>query len=44
MQQDFGPEGLSLQWESPMVFGSLEGQQAQPLYEALNRIGAQSRR
>jgi putative ABC transport system permease protein len=42
VQQDFGPEGLGLQWEFPMVFSSLEGQQAQPLYDALNRLGAQS--
>ena len=42
VQQDFGPEGLAIQWEFPMVFGSLQGQQAQPLHDALNRLTAQS--
>ncbi|HMD95549.1 MAG TPA: hypothetical protein VKG80_23190 [Trebonia sp.] len=42
IQQDFGPEGLAIQWEFPMVFGSLQGQQAQPLHDALNLLSAQS--
>jgi putative ABC transport system permease protein len=42
VQQDFGPQGLALQWELPLAFGSLGGQQAQPLLAALNRLSAQS--
>jgi len=42
MQRDFGVDGLTLQWELPMEFGSLGAQQAQPLADALTRLGAQA--
>ena len=42
IQRYFGPEGLNLQWEYPLAVGSLDGQQAAPLYQALNRLGGQS--
>jgi putative ABC transport system permease protein len=42
LQQYFGPQGLTTQWQLPMAFGSLTGLQAQPLYDALNRLGAQA--
>jgi putative ABC transport system permease protein len=42
VQQDFGPEGLSMQWTFPMGFGTLSGDQAQPLYDALNKLAAQT--
>jgi putative ABC transport system permease protein len=42
LQQDFGAENMAVQWEFPLVTGSPAGQQAQPLYDALNRLGSQS--
>ncbi len=42
VQQDFGPEGLNIQWDFPLDIGSLGGQQAPLLYDALNRIGTKS--
>jgi len=42
MQQDFGVDGLALQWMLPMEFGSLDGRQAQALADALTQLGAQA--
>jgi putative ABC transport system permease protein len=42
MQRDFGVDGLAMQWELPMEFGSLGGQQAQPLLDALTQLSAQA--
>lgn len=42
VQQAFGPEGLDMEWELPLQVGSVTGDQAQPLYNALNQIGAQA--
>jgi len=42
LQEYFGVAGLSMQWQLPMAFGSLNGQQAQPLYDALNRLSSQA--
>jgi putative ABC transport system permease protein len=44
VQQAFGADGLTMQWAFPLEIGSLGGQQAQPLYAALNRLGARSPR
>jgi putative ABC transport system permease protein len=38
LQRYFGVPGLNMDWQLPMTFGSLTGQDAQPLYNALNRI------
>ena len=42
LQQDFGVENMALQWEFPVEPGSPGGQQAQPLYDALNQLGNQA--
>ncbi len=42
VQQAFGPEGLALAWELPLDVSSLNGDQAQPLYDALVKTDAQS--
>jgi putative ABC transport system permease protein len=42
VQTDFGPQGLSLQWEFPLDLAALNGDQAQPLYDALNRLTGQA--
>jgi putative ABC transport system permease protein len=38
LQDYFGVQGLNMQWQLPMAFGSLNGQQAQPLYNALTQL------
>jgi putative ABC transport system permease protein len=42
VQDDFGPEGLSLSWELPLQVGSLTAGQAQPLFDALTRLDGQT--
>ncbi|WP_300612265.1 FtsX-like permease family protein, partial [Trebonia sp.] len=42
LQSDFGPEDMALQWVFPVDVGSAGGQQAQPLYNALNEDSTQS--
>jgi putative ABC transport system permease protein len=42
IQADFGAEDLALQWEFQIEPGSTDGQQAQPLYDALNQLGSQA--
>jgi len=42
VQRYFGLQGLAMQWQLPMTFGSLTGLQAQPLYNALNRLSTQT--
>jgi putative ABC transport system permease protein len=42
IQADFGVEDMALQWEFQIEPGSTDGQQAQPLYDALNRLGSQA--
>ncbi len=42
VQQDFGIQGLNMQWTLPLQTGALGGQQARPLYGALNRLTTQS--
>jgi putative ABC transport system permease protein len=38
LQRYFGVPGLNMQWQFPMTFGSLNGQDAQPLYNTLNQL------
>jgi putative ABC transport system permease protein len=42
VQQDFGAQGLNMQWTFPMTFGSLSGNQAQPLLSELQRLASQT--
>ena len=42
VQQDFGIQGLNMQWTLPLQTGAIGGQQAQPLYNALNQLTTQS--
>ena len=42
VQQDFGIQGLNIQWTLPLQTGALGGQQARPLYDALNQLATQS--
>jgi putative ABC transport system permease protein len=42
VQQDFGAQGLSMQWTFPMDFDALSGYQAQPLNDALAKLAAQT--
>ena len=42
VQQDFGIQGLNMQWTLPLQTGALGGQQARPLYDALNQLATQS--
>ena len=42
VQQDFGIQGLNMQWTLPLQTGAFGGQQAQPLYDALNQLTTQS--
>ncbi|HEY0935626.1 MAG TPA: hypothetical protein VGD91_18000, partial [Trebonia sp.] len=42
VQQDFGPGGITMQWEFPLALGSVTGQQAQPLSDALTALQAQT--
>jgi putative ABC transport system permease protein len=42
VQQDFGVQGLNMQWTFPMTFGSLSGNQAQPLLSQLQRLATQA--
>ena len=42
VQRDFGIQGLNMQWTFPLQTGALGGQQAQPLYDALNQLTSQS--
>jgi len=42
MQNDFGPEGLEMQWELPLDVAAINGDQAQALYNALNTLSTQT--
>jgi putative ABC transport system permease protein len=42
IQTYFGPEGLSMTWEIPFEVSALTGNQAQPLYNALNKLDSQT--
>jgi len=42
VQQDFGVHGLNMQWTFPMTFGSLSGNQAQPLLSELQQLATQT--
>ena len=42
VQNDLGSGGLTMQWQLPLDFGSLSGQQAQAYDDALNRLATQS--
>ena len=42
VQRDFGIQGLNIQWTLPLQTGALGGQQARPLYDALNQLATQS--
>jgi putative ABC transport system permease protein len=42
LQADFGAEDMAMQWVFPVEPGSAGGQQAQPLYDALNQLGSQA--
>jgi putative ABC transport system permease protein len=42
MQNDFGPEGLEMQWELPLDVAAINGDQAQALYNALNTLNTQT--
>jgi putative ABC transport system permease protein len=42
LQQDFGIQGLNMQWTLPLQTSALGGQQARPLYDALNQLTTQS--
>ena len=42
VQRDFGIQGLNMQWTLPLQTGAIGGQQAQPLYNALNQLTTQS--
>jgi putative ABC transport system permease protein len=42
VQQDFGAADLNMQWTFPMTFGSLSGNQAQPLLSELQRLASQT--
>ena len=44
VQQDFGQGGLTMQWGFPLALGSVTGQQAQPLSDALTALSAQTPR
>jgi putative ABC transport system permease protein len=44
VQQDFGIQGLNMQWTLPLQTAALGGQQARPLYDALNQLATQSMR
>jgi putative ABC transport system permease protein len=41
-QRALGPGGLAMQWELPLDFSALSGQQAQAYYDALNRLATQT--
>jgi putative ABC transport system permease protein len=42
IQADFGVEDMALQWRFQIEAGSTAGQQAQPLYDALNQLSSQT--
>jgi putative ABC transport system permease protein len=42
VQQDFGVQGLNMQWTFPMTFGSLTGNQAQSLLSELQQLATQT--
>ncbi len=42
VQRALGPGGLTMQWQLPLAFGSLNGQQAQAYHAALNRLATQA--
>lgn len=42
LQADFGAEDMTMQWVFPVEPGSTGGQQARPLYDALNQLGSQA--
>lgn len=44
VQQDFGAGGLTMQWGFPLALGSVTGQQARPLSDALTSLSAQTPR
>jgi len=41
MQTYFGPQGLDMTWEIPFEVSALTGDQAKPLYNALNKLDSQ---
>jgi putative ABC transport system permease protein len=42
VQNDFGAEGLNIQWELPLEVAAINGDQAQALYDALNTLNTQT--
>jgi putative ABC transport system permease protein len=42
IQADFGVEDMALQWEFQIEADTTDGQQAQPLYDALNQLSSQA--
>ena len=42
VQEDFGGGSLTMEWGLPLTFGSITGQQGQPLTDALTSITAQT--
>lgn len=42
VQADFGAEDMAMQWDFPVIPGSTGGQQAQPLYDALNQLDSRA--
>jgi putative ABC transport system permease protein len=42
VQTDFGAQGLEFQWELPLDLAAINGDQAQPLYDALNKLSTQT--
>ena len=42
VQNSLGSGGMTMQWQLPLDFGSLSGQQAQAYYDALNRLATQT--
>jgi len=42
MEGDFGLSDLGIQWVFPLALGGLQGQQAQPLHDALTALTAQA--
>jgi putative ABC transport system permease protein len=42
VQTDFGPQGLNMQWELPLDLAAINGDQAGPLYDALNKLRGQT--
>jgi len=42
LQNYFGPEGLDMTWEFPFEVSALTGNQAAPLYDALNKLDSET--